>query len=57
MVWSAALWPGIAVLRGATVVQVNPEATELDQTARYKLRGKAAVVLPRLVEALLKGAQ
>jgi len=33
------------------VVQVNPAATSLDGQAHYNLRGAAAEVMPRLLEA------
>jgi NAD-dependent deacetylase len=49
VVFPAAGIPLEAHRAGATVVQVNPNATELSAIAAYSLRGTAAVVLPALV--------
>jgi NAD-dependent deacetylase len=49
VVFPAAQIPIEAHRAGATVVQVNPNATELDSMADFNLRGKAAEVLPALV--------
>ena len=41
---------GLARMAGGKVVIVNPEATELDDVADAVLRGKAAELLPQLLE-------
>lgn len=51
LVYPAAEIPELAARWGATVVQVNPAATDLDRSARYNFRGAAGVVLPALVAA------
>ncbi|HEY0696214.1 MAG TPA: NAD-dependent deacylase, partial [Micromonospora sp.] len=51
LVYPAAEIPQVAARCGATVIQVNPEPTPLDQVAEVNLRGPAAQVLPALVEA------
>lgn len=51
LVYPAAEIPQVAARLGATVIQVNPERTPLDQVAEVNLRGPAARVLPALVEA------
>jgi len=52
LVYPAAGLPAAARRAGADVITVNPEATELDGIATVAIRGKAAVVLPRLLEAV-----
>jgi NAD-dependent deacetylase len=52
LVWPAAALPGVSAKRGATVVQINPDQTGLDDVAHYNLRGKAGEVLPSLLNAL-----
>ena len=52
VVWPAAQLPETAARNGAYVVQINPEPTALDRTARFNLRGKAGDILPALLEAL-----
>lgn len=52
VVWPAAALPELAARAGATVVQVNPAATALDDHAHYNLRGKAGAILPALLAAL-----
>jgi NAD-dependent SIR2 family protein deacetylase len=52
MVWPAAQLPETAARQGAIIVQINPEPTALDRTARFNLRGKAGDILPALLEAL-----
>jgi NAD-dependent deacetylase len=42
----------VARQSGATVIEVNPEATPLSARADVVLRGSSAVVLPRLLEAV-----
>lgn len=51
LVYPAATLPRFALRAGATVVQVNPQPTELDAVAHHNLRGPAGEVLPRLIEA------
>jgi NAD-dependent deacetylase len=51
-VYPAAALPALARLTGATVVEINPEATPLSATADFALRGAAGIVLPALVAAL-----
>lgn len=45
----AASLPSVAVRKGACVIQVNPNRTELDHTATFNLRGKAGEVMERLL--------
>ncbi|MCX7110040.1 MAG: hypothetical protein NTX45_07910 [Proteobacteria bacterium] len=52
VVWPAAQLPETAARNGAAVVQINPEPTTLDRSARFNLRGKAGDILPTLLEAL-----
>jgi NAD-dependent deacetylase len=52
LVYPAAAIPQIAKGGGAFVVEVNPEPTPLSASADLVLRGKAADVVPALVEAL-----
>ena len=56
IVWPAAQLPVDAKRCGAVVVQINPDATPLDNNAHYNLRGKAGEILPLLLEALGKDA-
>ena len=51
VVYPAAELPRIAAHAGASVIQVNPEPTRLDQFCAVNLRGSAAEVLPALVAA------
>lgn len=52
-VWPAAGLAGQARRYGATVVIVNPDATEIDDEAHILLRGTAATVLPALRDRVL----
>ena len=52
VVWPAAQLPIDAKRCGAVVVQINPDATPLDNNAHYNLRGNAGNILPLLLEAL-----
>jgi NAD-dependent SIR2 family protein deacetylase len=52
VVWPAAQLPIEAARSGATVIQVNPEKTDLDKVAHYNLHGQAGTVLPQLIEAI-----
>ncbi len=49
LVYPAAELPLTALARGAVVVQINPDRTDLDDLATFRLRGTAAQVLPELV--------
>ncbi|MFK3978965.1 SIR2 family NAD-dependent protein deacylase [Micromonospora sp. NPDC050397] len=51
LVYPAAEIPRIAARFGATVIQINPRPTPLDEICAVNLRGPAAEVLPALVEA------
>lgn len=51
-VWPAAELPHIAKDAGATVIEVNPERSELTAVADLFLPGQAGEVLPRLVKAV-----
>jgi NAD-dependent deacetylase len=51
LVYPAATLPELAARHGATVVQVNPAPTPLDDLARFTLRGTAAELLPQLLAA------
>ena len=53
LVYPAAELPQIAVRNGATVIQVNPAPTALDDIADWNLHGAAGEVLPALVAAAL----
>jgi NAD-dependent deacetylase len=50
LVFPAAQIPIDAHLAGARVVQVNPNATDLDAIADHNLRGTAASVLSQLTQ-------
>jgi NAD-dependent deacetylase len=50
-VYPAAALPGYALACGATVVEINPQATALSADVEHALRGPAGVVLPALVAA------
>jgi NAD-dependent deacetylase len=49
LVYPAAGLPAEALRRGAKVIVVNPQASELDELATVVVRGTAAVVVPRLL--------
>ncbi|MEU8616057.1 Sir2 family NAD-dependent protein deacetylase, partial [Actinoplanes sp. NPDC048791] len=51
LVYPAAEIPHQAARAGAAVVQLNPMPTPLDPIAAVSLRGPAAQLLPRLVDA------
>lgn len=51
LVYPAAALPEVGRRHGAFVVEVNPEATPLTPLADVSLRGRAAEVMPPLVEA------
>lgn len=52
LVYPAAALPLTAAQAGATVIQINPQPTDLDGWARFNLRGKAGELLPDLLMAL-----
>jgi NAD-dependent deacetylase len=52
VVWPAARIPLEARRRGAFVIEVNPEPTELTGLVDVALRGPSGTILPRLVDAL-----
>ena len=54
LVYPAASLPQEALSRGACVIQINPNPTSLDSKATYNLRGKAGIVLERLVARLTR---
>lgn len=51
MIYPAAELPFEARRRGATVVQINPEPTSLDEFANYNLTGLAEELLPKLLNS------
>lgn len=51
LVYPAAALPRVAQGHGAFVVEVNPEETPLTASAHVSLRGKAAEIVPVLLEA------
>jgi NAD-dependent deacetylase len=52
VVWPAARIPIEARRRGAFVIEVNPEPTELTGLVDVALRGRSGEILPRLTQAL-----
>jgi NAD-dependent deacetylase len=50
-VWPAAGLAAMAQRAGAKVAILNPDASEIDDQAHWVLRGTAATLLPRLLEA------
>jgi NAD-dependent deacetylase len=52
VVYPAADIPVVAARFGATVIQVNPDATPLDEVCAVNLRGTAADLLPEIVAAM-----
>jgi NAD-dependent protein deacetylase/lipoamidase len=50
LVYPAAALPQVARARGAFVIEVNPEETPLTRSVDVSLRGKAAALLPLLLE-------
>jgi len=51
LVYPAAIFPYEAIYRGAMVVQINPNQTELDQVTPFTLRGNAGAWMPKIVNA------
>ena len=54
MVWPAAGLPTIAKRKGAKVIIINPETTEIDQRADLLIKGKSGEILPEIVKLLEK---
>jgi NAD-dependent deacetylase len=52
LVSPAALLPSTARNSGATIIEINPEATPITPLAAVTLRGPAGQMLPRVLEAL-----
>lgn len=52
LVYPAAGLAETALRRGAVVIEVNPNPTDLSASAHYALRGPSGVLLPRLLEAM-----
>ena len=52
VVYPAASLPYEALKAGATLIEINPEVTELTPRATYSFRAKSGELLPRLVECL-----
>ena len=50
VVWPAAGLPLMAVERGATVIEINPEPTPLTRHAEESLRGASGEILPDILE-------
>lgn len=53
LVYPAAELPFIAGSNGATVIEINPDATPLSKLADFVLREKAGVALPAMAAAML----
>lgn len=52
LVYPAAGLPMSAEIAGATVIEINPELTDISRIAHISLRGPSGLILPQLVEAL-----
>jgi NAD-dependent deacetylase len=52
MVWPAAGLAEIAQANGATVVEINPDATASTRPDHYAIAGESGVILPRLLAML-----
>ncbi|CRI66858.1 NAD-dependent deacetylase [Thiocapsa sp. KS1] len=55
LVYPATELPLTALARGADVVQINPDRTDLDDLATFRIKGTAARVLPELVRQAWPG--
>jgi len=55
MVYPAAGFPVMAKKRGATLVEINTERTNLTPLSNISLRGKVSKILPRLVASFKQG--
>lgn len=53
LVYPAAELPFIAGSNGATIVEINPDATPLSRQADFVLREKAGIALPAIADAML----
>ena len=53
LVYPAAELPFIAGSNGATVVEINPDATPLSKLADFVLREKSGIALPAIADAML----
>ena len=54
VVYPAASLPGVAREAGAVIIEVNPEESALTRMAHFFLQGQTGVILPRLVEEVIK---
>lgn len=54
VVYPAASLPGYAREAGAIIIEVNPERSALTRLAHYFLQGQTGVVLPKLLEAVMR---
>jgi NAD-dependent deacetylase len=52
LVQPAASLPIVALQKGATVVEINPDITNISVLATYNLQGPSGEVLPKLVDAV-----
>ena len=52
MVYPAAGYPAMARAEGATVIEVNPDETEISDMCHHVVRGTAAEVLPEIVRVV-----
>lgn len=52
VVYPAAGYPAMARAEGATVIEINPQETEVSDMCHHHVRGTAAEVLPMLVDAV-----
>ncbi len=52
VVFPAAGYPAMARAEGATVIEVNPDETEISDMCHHRVRGTAAEMLPALVAAV-----
>ncbi len=53
LVYPAAALPQVALESGASVIEVNPEPTDLTPSAHVSLRGPAGEILPHLIHGLV----
>ena len=56
IVYPAAKIPRVALERGARVIEINLEPTELSGVAHLSLRGKTGELLPEIVRRAFGGA-
>ncbi|RJP24052.1 MAG: NAD-dependent protein deacylase [Candidatus Abyssobacteria bacterium SURF_5] len=54
VVYPAAAIPGRARDAGAQIIEINPQKSALTRTAHYYLQGQSGIVLPKLVEEVIK---